>query len=110
MKEGLFKQLASLVRYLAKIEVTSTAGRVNILGMVLSVILAISLSLAPLFETLVRLFHPNESVGAPLVQIFALFCIFTILCASMLAYLERSDKNKPTPPAPKDGPDPPGDK
>lgn len=110
MKEGLFKELASLVRELAKTEVTSTAGRVNIIGLVLSVLLAISLSLAPLFETLVRLFHPNESVGAPLVEIFALFCVFTIMCASMIAYMERSRKDKAAPPGSQDDSKPTADK
>ena len=76
MKESLFKQLFSLVRYLAKLEATTTAGRVNILGMLLSMILAISLSLAPLFETLVRLFRPGEDIGAPLLQIFVAFLFF----------------------------------
>lgn len=96
MKEGLFKELAGLVRHLANIEVTSTSGRINILGMVLSLILAISLSLAPIFETLIRLVHPNVSIGAPILELFTAFCIFTIVCASMIGYLEgpRSDATK----------------
>ncbi len=52
MKEGIFKKLFTLIRYLADIERTSAAGRINILGMTLSLILAISLSLTPAFETL----------------------------------------------------------
>jgi Co/Zn/Cd efflux system component len=94
VKESIFKQIASLVRDMIKEETTTTAGRINILGMVLSLILAVSLSLAPLFETLVRLFHPNESVGAPLVPIFVIFCLFTIICASMIGYLERPHKDQ----------------
>lgn len=105
MKEGIFKQLVSLVRYLANLERTTTAGRINILGMLLSLILAISLSLAPLFETLVRLFRPNVEVGAPLVQIFVLFCFFTIICSSMIAYMERSRENKIDRPVAKDLPE-----
>lgn len=88
MKESLFKELINLVRHLAKLEVTTTAGRINILGMILSLVLAISLSLAPLFETLIRLVHPNVSLGVPLLQIFVTFCIFTLICALMLGYLE----------------------
>ena len=102
MKEGIFKQLVSVVRYLANLERTTTAGRINILGMLLSLILAISLSLAPLFETLVRLFRPGVDVGAPLIQIFAMFCVFTLICSSMIAYMERSGENKPNQPAAKD--------
>lgn len=94
MKESLFKQLFSLVRYLAKLEATTTAGRVNILGMLLSMILAISLSLAPLFETLVRLFRPGEDIGAPLLQIFVAFLFFTLLCTGMLAYAEGGARQK----------------
>jgi len=96
VKEGLFKELAGLVRHLANIEVTSTAGRINILGMVLSLILAISLSLAPVFETLIRLVHPNVSIGAPILELFTAFCLFTIICASMIGYLEgpRSDRGR----------------
>jgi hypothetical protein len=94
VREGLFKELAGLVRHLANIEVTSTSGRINILGMVLSLILAISLSLAPIFETLIRLVHPNVSIGAPILELFIAFCLFTIICASMIGYLEgpRSDR------------------
>jgi hypothetical protein len=88
MKEGIFAKLFSLVKDLANVECTTTAGRVNILGMVLSLMLAISLSLAPIFETLVRLVHPNVSIGTPLVQIFIIFCVFTLICAGMLGYLE----------------------
>ncbi len=98
MKESLFKELVSLVRHLAKLEVTSTAGRINILGMILSLILAISLSLAPLFETLIRLVHPNIIIGAPLLQIFIGFCFFTLICALMIGYLEgpRNNRAKPS--------------
>ncbi len=94
MKEGIFKQIVSLVRHLANLERTTTAGRINMLGMLLSLVLAISLSLAPLFETLVRLFRPNVDVGAPLVQIFVIFCFFTVICSSMIAYLERSSEKE----------------
>lgn len=87
MKEHV-KKLYDLVRYLAQVEGTTTAGRVNMLGMLLSVILAISLSLGSIFETLVRLIHPNVVIGAPLVQIFVIFCVFTLICTGMLAYLE----------------------
>jgi hypothetical protein len=73
MKESIFAKLFSLVKDLANVERTTTAGRVNILGMVLSLMLAISLSLAPIFETLVRLVHPNVSIGAPVMQIFIIF-------------------------------------
>ena len=110
MKEGLFKRLFSLVRYLAKLEATTTAGRINILGMLLSLILAISLSLAPLFETLVRLFRPGEEIGAPLLQIFVAFLIFTLLCTGMLAYAEGGavqkspSENNSNPPANKTKP------
>jgi Co/Zn/Cd efflux system component len=82
------------VRYLAELEATTTAGRTNILGMLLSLILAISLSLAPLFETLVRLIHPGEEMGAPLLQIFVAFLVFTLLCTGMLAYAEAGSANQ----------------
>ena len=61
MKESLFKRLFSLVRYLARVEVTTTAGRINILGMLL---------------------------GAPMLQIFVAFLVFTLICAVMIGYLE----------------------
>jgi hypothetical protein len=94
MKESLFKELIGLVRHLANLEVTSTAGRINILGMILSLLLAISLSLAPIFETLIRLVHPNINIGAPLLQIFVAFCIFTVVCALMIGYLEGPRSNR----------------
>jgi hypothetical protein len=94
VKESLFKDLIGLVRHLANLEATSTAGRINILGMVLSLLLAISLSLAPLFETLIRLVHPNISIGAPLLQLFIAFCIFTIICTLMIGYLEGPRGNR----------------
>ena len=77
MKEGIFKEIVSLVRHLADLERTTTAGRINILGMVLSLILAISLSLAPIFETLISLIRPNVKVGAPILELFVIFCLFT---------------------------------
>jgi hypothetical protein len=94
VKESIFKELIGLVRHLANLEVTSTAGRINILGMILSLLLAISLSLAPIFETLIRLVHPNISIGAPLLQVFIVFCIFTIICALMIGYLEGPRGNR----------------
>ncbi len=100
VKEGLFKELFALVRHLADLERTSTAGRINILGMILSLILAVSLSLAPIFETLIRLVHPNISIGAPLLPIFIAFCSFTVICALMIGYLDgpRDNPVKQVPP------------
>jgi len=94
MKEGIFKKLFTLIRYLADIERTSAAGRINILGMTLSLILAISLSLTPAFETLIRLIHPNIKISAPLLQIFIIFCLFTLVCASMVGYLDGPRGNR----------------
>jgi hypothetical protein len=94
VKEGIFKDLLELIRHLANLEFTSTAGRINILGMILSLILAISLSLAPIFETLIQLVHPNVSVGAPLLPLFIIFCIFTTICALMIGYLEGPRSNR----------------
>src|ERR1022692_1132061 len=94
MKESVFEKLFSLVKDMAASETTTMPGRVNVLGMLLSLLLAISLSLAPIFETLVRLIHPNVTIGAPLVQIFVIFCIFTLMCAGMLAYLEGPRSNR----------------
>jgi len=108
VKESLFKDLIDLVRHLANLEVTSTAGRINILGMVLSLLLAISLSLAPIFETLIRLVHPNISIGAPLLQLFIAFCVFTIICALMIGYLEGPRGNRVKRPHPEEHQKPPG--
>lgn len=94
MIESLFKPLFSLVRYIMTLEGTTAAGRVNILGMLLSLILAISLSLAPIFETLIRLVHPNIEIGAPLLPVFVAFCLFTIACASMIGYLDGSYRSR----------------
>jgi hypothetical protein len=88
VKEKLFKELFELVRYLAKIEATTTAGRVNILGMLFSLILTLGLSLPALLETIIRLIHPNAKVGTSLVQLLVAFSVFVLLCAGMLAYLE----------------------
>jgi hypothetical protein len=90
VKEGILKEIVSLVRHLADLERTTTAGRINILGMVLSLILAISLSLAPIFETLIRLIRPNVKVGAPILELFVIFCLFTLICTMMIGYLEGS--------------------
>lgn len=88
MKEKIYKELFELVRYLAKIEVTTTAGRVNILGMLLSLILTLCLSLPALLETVIRIIHPKAQVGTSLVQLLIAFSVFVLICAGMLAYLE----------------------
>jgi hypothetical protein len=88
VKEKLFKELFELIRYLAKVEATTTAGRVNILGMLFSLILTLGLSLPALLETIIRLIHPNAKVGTSLVQLLVAFSVFVLLCAGMLAYLE----------------------
>jgi len=102
VKEGLLKELISLVRHLADLERTSTAGRVNILGMLLSLVLAVSLSLAPFFATLISLIRPNVSVGAPILELFVLFCLFTIICTLMLGYLEGPRRAREMQPPPED--------
>ncbi len=88
MKDGNYTKLITLVRHLADLERTTTAGRINILGMLLSVILAISLALAPIFETLVRLLHPKADVGAPIFELFVYFLAFVLICAVVIGYLE----------------------
>ena len=94
MTEKLFKELFSFLKECARIEIMSTAGRINIIGMVLSLILAIILSLPAILETLVRLIRPQVNVGVSLLQIFIAFGIFTIICAGMLGYLERGSSPK----------------
>jgi len=67
----------------------TTAGRINLLGMVLSLILAVTLSLGPILEALVHLIRPQVNVGVSVIQVFVVFCVFTIICSGMLGYLER---------------------
>ena len=89
MTEKLFKELFSFLKDCAKIEVMSTAGRINLVGMVLSLILAVVLSLGPILEAIVRLIRPHASVGVSVLEVFVAFCLFTIVCSGMLGYLER---------------------
>jgi hypothetical protein len=88
MKSGLFRELLSLVRHLIDLEVSTSAGRVNILGMTFAVLLAGWLSLTSVFDDLVHLFHPHTTITAPILPLFAFFAIFVVTCVLMIGYLE----------------------
>jgi hypothetical protein len=87
--EKLFKELFEFLKECARLEMMATAGRINLLGMVLSLILAVTLSLGPILEAVVHLIRPQVNVGVSVIQVFVIFCVFTIICAGMLGYLER---------------------
>jgi hypothetical protein len=87
MKEVL-KSLLNSIGPLMRGETRTTPGRVNLVGMVLSVLLVVSLTLTSFFEAIVRIFRPQVKLGTPVLQLFIVFVVFTLGCAVMVAYLE----------------------
>jgi hypothetical protein len=81
--------VTELVGDLFRAEVTTTAGRVNGLGMLLSLLLVVGLSLSPVLEALVRLIRPAVELHVPILQLFISFLCFTLLCTLLLGYLDR---------------------
>jgi hypothetical protein len=88
MKKDFFKELRELILDLIRLEITTTAGKVNLLGMILAFILVIALSLPSWLEAAIRLIHPNVNVGTPVLEPLVAFLIFTLICTGMLGYLE----------------------
>jgi O-antigen/teichoic acid export membrane protein len=87
---GPLKVLADLISDLFRAETTTMAGRINALGMLLSIVVITALSLTPPIEALVRIVRPEARLpGVPLVQLFILFWIAVFICALMVHYLER---------------------
>src|SRR5580698_10673791 len=87
MKE-ILEQLIELAKRAIEREKDTTAGLVNLVGMVLSLILVIALSLPAFFEALIRIIHPDVRIGTPLLQLFIAFVALVIICTAMLGYLE----------------------
>jgi hypothetical protein len=83
------KLVVELVGDHFRAEVTTTAGRVNALGMLLSLLLVVGLSLTPILEAVVRLIRPAVELHVPILQLFISFLSFTLLCTLLLGYLDR---------------------
>jgi hypothetical protein len=90
VKSGLANILTDLVVELFNAETTTTAGRINAVGMLLSVVLVTALSLTPLLEALVRLVRPQVHLGVPILQLFIGFWIFVLICTFLVHYLENT--------------------
>jgi hypothetical protein len=90
VKSGLAKILTDLIVELFKAETTTTAGRINVLGMLLSVVVVTALSLTPAFEAVVRIFRPEVRLGIPIFQLFIAFWVFVLICTILVYYLDRA--------------------
>jgi hypothetical protein len=93
--KGLFRSIGRLIHG----EIATTPGRINLVGMTLSVFLVASMSLTPFFEAAVRILRPEVKLETPLLGLFITFAAFTLACAVMVAYLEprTSDHETPAP-------------
>ena len=81
------KRVVKLVRWALSLE-KSTAGRTNIVGMILSLVASGLLSLTESFQSIVRVFQPHYTNDFPIVQVFAMFLLFNFLCVMLLVILE----------------------
>ncbi len=90
MKSGLARILTDLVVELFKAETTTTAGRINALGMLLSVVVVTALSLTPALEAIVRIFRPEVRLGVPILQLFIAFWVFVLICTVLVHYLDST--------------------
>jgi len=86
MAEGVRKWIGDALRT----EVGTTAGRVNLIGMLL-VFLASGLA-GPigLLEAIVRVFNPNYTAGQPWLWLLVVFAVFSLMCVWIVGYLEKS--------------------
>lgn len=63
--DGLIKVFNDTIRYTIKAETTSTPGKINLIGGIIVVILALSCFFKNIFVVIIRLFNPNYNDGMP---------------------------------------------
>lgn len=69
-------------------EIGTDAGRVNLIGMILSLVASGLAGSVAVFESLVRVFRPEYTSGQPWAELFVCFLLFQVVCVSLLGALE----------------------
>lgn len=87
----LLRELIEMVRHLVWVEIKTVAGRVNIIGMILGVILVLALSFPAAMEFMVRLVRPEVRFDVPILELLIAFLVFVLICSFMLVYIERKE-------------------
>ena len=71
-------------------ETTTHEGRLNFTLMLISLLLALLLSVPPWLDAVVRVFRPENDVGSDLPLILGFFLFFNIMCVVVVGMLGQA--------------------